>query len=114
MRVIVGPERLEIRLKAWEKVLGLMGDISVLRGDVSDVELVEDGVREAMRSGLKAGFRVPWLRYVARTISLEEVFLVKRGVPTVAFRIAGEGRVRRALVSTPEAAEIARELTGKA
>jgi hypothetical protein len=112
VRVILDPERLSIRLTAWEKALGLMGDISVQRSAISDVRVLDDGVREAMRSGLKAGLRVPWVRYVARTIALDEAFLVKRGVPTVAFSIADDGRLRRVLVSTPEAGEIARELTG--
>lgn len=112
MQLILDPERLEIRLTAWEKALGLMGDISVRRADISGVEVLDNGVREAMGSGLKAGLRLPWLRYVARTISLEEAFLVKRGVPTLAFSIADDGRLRRVLVSTPEAARIAEELAG--
>jgi hypothetical protein len=110
VRIILDPERLEIRLTAWEKALGLMGDISVRRADISDVEVLDDGVRAAMRSGLKAGLRLPWLRYVARTISLEEAFLVRRRVPTLAFSIADQGRLRRVLVSTPQAREIAAAL----
>jgi hypothetical protein len=112
VRIVLDPERLEITLSAWEKALGLMGDISVRRSDISDVEVLDDGVRAAMRSGMKAGLRIPWLRFVARSISLEEAFLVRRGVPTLAFSIAGEGRLRRVLVSTPEASRLARELTG--
>jgi hypothetical protein len=108
---MLGPERLEIRLTAWEKALGLMGDISVRREDISDVEVLDDGVREAMRSGLKAGLRIPWLRFVARTIALDEAFLVRRRVPTLAFSIADEGRLRRVLVSTPDATQIAEALT---
>ena len=112
MRIIVDPERLEIRLTAWEKALGLMGDISVRRADIGDVEVLDNGMREVMRSGLKAGLRLPWLRYVARTIALDEAFLVRRRVPTLAFSIADEGRLRRVLVSTPDATRIAGELTG--
>lgn len=112
MRIILDQERLEIRLAAWEKALGLMGDISVRREDISDVAVLDNGMREAMGSGLKAGLRLPWLRYVARTIALDEAFLVRRRIPTLAFSIADEGRLRRVLVSTPEAARIAAELTG--
>jgi len=110
VQVIVTEERVEVRLSRWQKVLGLMRDINVPRGDVSDVKLVQDAIRPALESGLKVGLRLPWLYFVARTIRLDEVFVVRRGVPALSFAVDGEGTLRRVLLSTPNAEELAREL----
>lgn len=110
MRVEVSEESVDVRLAPWQKALGLLRDISVPRGDVSDVCVVEDPVREAMAAGIKVGLRVPWLYYVARTIRLDEVFVVRRGVPALSFAVSDHGALRRVLVSTPDAPELARRL----
>jgi hypothetical protein len=102
----------EVRLAFWQKVLGLMGNIRVARGDLGDAHVVEDPLPVAMRSGLKVGIRLPWLYYVARTIRLDQAFLVRRGVPALSVAVSNGGALRRVLVSTPEAAELARELQG--
>jgi hypothetical protein len=110
VRVIMSDEQIEVRLALWEKLLGLLGNIRVRRADVSDVHVVEDAVREAMMSGIKVGLRLPWLYYVARNLRLEEAFLVRRNVPGLSFAVNDGGRLKRVLVSTPSARELAREL----
>jgi hypothetical protein len=111
MRVHVSEDTVEVRLSPWEKALGLLGDITVSRADVSDVQVVQDPIREVMTTGLKAGLRVPWLYYVARTIRLDQAWLVRRGVPALSFSVRNKGALRRVVVSTPEAGTLARRLT---
>lgn len=110
MRVELTAEMLEVRLAWWEKILGLLKDIRVERADISDVKVVEEPVREAMGSGIKAGLRLPWLMYVARTIRLDEAFIVRRGVPGLSFAVSNGSHLKRVLVSTRDAEEIARRL----
>jgi len=110
MRVEVTEESVAVLLSRWQKVVGLMGDIRVPRAEVGDVRIVEDPVREAMEAGLKAGLRLPWLCYIARTIRLDQAFIVRRGVPGLSFAVDGERNLRRVLVSTHEADELARRL----
>lgn len=107
MRVLLSDDRIEVRLSLWQKILGLMGSIRVARGDVRDPRVVADPIREAMAAGIKVGLRLPWLYFVARTLRLDEAFVVRRGRPALSFEIAGEGRLRRVLVSTPEAEQLA-------
>jgi hypothetical protein len=110
MRIRVSEESVEVRLALWQKVLGLLGSIRVARADLSDVRVVEDPVREAMGAGVKVGLRLPWLYYVARTIHLDQAFVVRRGVPAVSFAVADGSRLRKVLVSTSDAERLAREL----
>ena len=110
VRVQVTEDSVEVLLSRWQKVLGLLGDITVARADVSEVEVVDEPVREAMGVGLKVGLRLPWLYYVARTIRLDQVFIVRRGVPALSFAVRNEGALSRVLVSTPEARELAQRL----
>ncbi|MGO8906186.1 MAG: hypothetical protein ACLQMH_11240 [Solirubrobacteraceae bacterium] len=110
MRVELTEDSVEVRLSWWEKVLGLLADINVARADVSEVEVVEDPLREVMGSGLKVGLRVPWLYYVARTIRLDQAFVVRRGTPALSFAVSNHGALRRVLASTPRAEELARRL----
>lgn len=114
VRVQVSEEAVEVRLSRWEKVLGLLGDITVPRADVSDVRVLDEPMREVLRTGLKAGLRLPWLYYVARTIRLDEAWLVRRGVPALSFSVCNRGALRRVVVSTPEAQALARRLTSAA
>jgi hypothetical protein len=110
VRIDVSDDHVEVRLALWQKLLGLMRNIRVARADVSDVHVVEDPVREAMRSGIKVGLRGPWLIYVARTIRLDEAFVVRRGVPGLSFAVDDDTALRRVLLSTRQADELAREL----
>jgi hypothetical protein len=112
MRIDVSDDHIEVRLALWEKLLGLMRNIRVARADISDVHVVSDPVREAMRSGIKVGLRVPWLLYVARTIRLDEVFVVRRRVPGLSFAVEDGTTLHRVLLSTPRADELARDLGG--
>jgi hypothetical protein len=110
MRVRLTQDSVEVLLAPWEKVLGLMGNITVPRTDVSDVQVVREPVREVMSAGIKAGLRLPWFYYVARTIRLDQAFAVRRGVPALSFAVRDHGALRRVLVSTPEAEALARQL----
>jgi hypothetical protein len=110
MRVIVSEDCVQVLLAPWEKVLGLMGSITVLRADVSDARVVDDPVREAMDAGMKAGLRLPLIVYVARTIRLDQAFVVRRGMPGLSFAVRNHGALKRVLVSTPDAADLARHL----
>ena len=110
MRVLLTDEAIEVRLSRWQKVLGLMRDICVPRASIGDVAVVADPVREAMSTGMKVGLRLPWLYYAARTIKLDQVFVVSRRVPALSFTVSDGGPLRRVLVSTAEAAELARRL----
>jgi hypothetical protein len=110
MRLVLTDDMLEVRLSPWEKGLGLMRSIKLSRADVSDVEVVDEPVREAMQAGIKVGLRVPGLYYIARTIALDRAFIVRRGVPAVSFEVRNHGALKRVLLSTPQAREIARDL----
>ncbi len=110
MRVVVTENLVEVRLARWQKALGLMKDIRVARGDVSDVRFVEKPMHEATGSGLKAGLRLPGLYYVARTIRLDRVFIVRRKVPALAFSVRDNAPLREVLVSTPDAYALAQQL----
>ncbi|HWX96908.1 MAG TPA: hypothetical protein VNZ01_08645 [Solirubrobacteraceae bacterium] len=110
MRLLLTDDTLEVRLSRWEKALGLLRSIKVPRADVSDVQVVDDPVREAMQAGIKVGLRLPWLYFVARTIALDRAFIVRRGVPALSFAVSNQGNLKRVLVSTPEAHELAQEL----
>ena len=57
MRLEITPDTVVVHLAWWEKFLGLLKDIRVPRADISDVRVVENPVREAMGTGIKAGLR---------------------------------------------------------
>jgi uncharacterized protein len=114
MRVRVTDDSIDVLLARWEKILGLMGDISVPLADVDDVRVVENPMRETLGTGLKAGLRLPWLYYVARTIRLDRAFVVRRGVPALSFAVRNHARLRSVLVSTRDAAELAQRIGSRA
>jgi hypothetical protein len=113
MHVEIAADTLEVRLSRREKVLGLMGNIRLQLSDVEDARVVAEPLREARRAGLMAGLRVPWLYYVARTIRLDEVWVVRRGVPALSFEVRGSGTLKRVVLSTPEAEGLARRLRAR-
>ena len=110
MRVQLTDSTIEIKLARWEKIFGLMKDISVPLSDVSDARLVQSPLREAVGTGLKAGLRFPGFRYVARTIRLDQVFIVRRGVPALSFVVRNHDPLQRVVVSTPEAKQLVKRL----
>jgi hypothetical protein len=110
MRVRLDESSIQVLLSPWEKALGLMGNIIVPRSDVSDVRVVADPMSETIGTGLKVGLRLPRLRYIARTIRLDEAFLVRRRQPALSFAVRNQGPLTRVLVSTPDAAELAERL----
>jgi hypothetical protein len=110
VRVFVSEDSVEVRFAWWQKIVGLTRNISVSRSDVSEVHVVEQPMREAMRSGMKFGMRLPWIYYLARTIRLDQAFVVRRGQPGLSFAVDNASPLKRVLVSTPEAEQLAREL----
>jgi hypothetical protein len=110
VHVAVTDDAVEVHLARWQKALGLMKDIRVDRGDVIDVRVVENPLAEVRGSGLKAGLRLPGLYYVARTIRLDRVFIVRRGVPALAFGVREHPPLREVLISSADAAALARQL----
>jgi hypothetical protein len=110
MRISLSEDSLEIKLARWQKLLGLIRDIRVARPAITDVEVVADPIHDVLRTGLKVGLRLPWLYYIARTIRLDEAWLVRRGVPALSFSVRDGGVLRRVTVSTPEAEDLARRL----
>jgi hypothetical protein len=110
MRVEITAGTLEVCLSRRGKILGLMGNIRLQLGDLKDVQVVAEPLREVRRAGLMAGLRVPWLYYVARTIRLDEVWIVRRGVPALSFGVRGSGTLKRVVLSTPEAEGLAQRL----
>lgn len=112
MQIDLSDDYLEVRLAPWQKLLGLMRNVRVARADISDVRVVSNPVRDAMHSGIKVGLRLPWLCYIARTIRLDELFVVRRGVPGLSFAVENNAPLRRVLVSTRQADELARQLQG--
>ncbi len=110
MRVEITAETLEVRLSRREKILGLMGDIRLQLCDLGDVRVLDEPLGEVRRAGLMAGLRVPWLYYVARTIRLDEVWIVRRGVPALSFSVRGHRTLKRVVLSTPQVQELARRL----
>jgi hypothetical protein len=110
MRALVSEDSVEVLLAPWEKALGLMGDIRIPREDIGDPQVLDDPMRDVMRLGVKVGLRLPWLYFVARTLRLDEAWLVRRGVPALSFSVANHQRLRRVVVCTPDAPELARRL----
>jgi hypothetical protein len=108
VRIKVTDDAVEVLLSRWQKILGLLGDIRVPRADVSDVQVVEDPVRVAMGAGIKVG--LPWFYFVARTIRLDQAFIVRRGIPGLSFAVRNSEPLTRVLVSTPDAEKLAQQL----
>lgn len=67
-------------------------------------------MRETVGTGLKVGLRLPGLYYIARTIRLDEAFLVRRRLPALSFAVRNHGALERVLACTPDAEELARRL----
>lgn len=114
MQLFLDDRVLYVRLAPWERVLGLMRNLRVPLEDVSDVHVVADPIPEAMGSGMKVGLRLPWLLFVARTLRLDQMFIVRRGQPALSFAVRNHGALQRVLVSTPDAEEFARKLRSNA
>jgi len=106
MRIEITDQEVVVHLSLWQKIFGLMRDIRLPRSEISDAELVEDPLHEAMRSGIKVGLRIPWLLFVARTIRLDQAFVVRRGVPALGLSVTNHRQLKRVLISTPEAEQL--------
>jgi hypothetical protein len=112
VRIVISEQTFEIRLSWWQRVFGLLRNISVPRADISAVEVFDEPLSETAGSGLKVGIRLPGYYYVARTIRLDHVFIVRRGIPALSFAVHNDGVLTRVLVSSPEAKQLAEQLSG--
>ena len=110
MKVRVTEDSIEVLLARWEKIVGLMKDLRIPLTDVADVRVVESPMREVRGTGLKAGLRLPGAYFVARTIRLDQAFILKRGLPALSFSVRNHPPLESVLVSTPEAKELARRI----
>jgi len=110
VHVRVTDDSIEVLLARWEKIVGLMKDISVPLADVTDVRVVGSPMREARGTGLKAGLRLPGVYFVARTIRLDQAIILKRGLPALSFSVRNHPPLERVLVSTPDAKGLARRI----
>lgn len=110
VRVEITDCELTVRLTRLEKVLGLMGDITVARSAIADVCVLDDPLREVMSSGLKVGLRLPWLYYVCRSIRLDRAWAVRRGVPALSFAVRNHRVLQQVTVSTPRAGDLVHQL----
>lgn len=110
MNVRLTGDSIEVLLSRWEKIVGLMKDLHVPLADVADARVVENPMREARGTGLKAGLRLPGVYFVARTIRLDQAIILKRGLPALSFSVSNHPPLERVLVSTPDAKELARRI----
>ncbi len=110
MRIEITDDAVELRLSWWQKVLGLMRDVRVPFNEIDGAELIANPVRVAGGAGLKFGLRLPLLYFVARTLNLQQAFVVRRGVPGVSVSVAGPGPLRQLLVSTPDAEQLVKRI----
>lgn len=67
-------------------------------------------MREVLGSGLKAGLRLPWVYYVARSIKLDRAWVLRRGMKALSFSVNDGGALREVVVSAPDAEALARKL----
>jgi len=111
--VRVTDDSIEVLLARWEKIVGLMKDLRVPLADVADVRFVENPMREARGTGLKAGLRLPGVYFVARTIRLDRAFILKRGLPALSFSVRNHPPLEHVLVSAPDAKELARRIRSR-
>lgn len=114
MRVELTEDAIVVRLAVWEKALGLMKDVELPLRDIGDVRVVENPMREVRGSGLKAGLRLPGVRYIARTIRLDQAFVLKRGEQAISFTVRNHEPLQSVMVSVPDARQLAKRLGAKA
>jgi hypothetical protein len=112
-RVEVGGGRVRVRLRPWERLAGLLGDLDVPRTAVTSAEALPDGtaaVRGVRAPGLAwpGGPRIgTWRgRGVTRWVA------VRPGRPALHLRLQGE-RYDEVVVTTPDAERLAGLLTAQ-
>lgn len=104
---------LEVRFTTGEKIAGLLRDREIPLAAITGIEVVPDGL--AAVRGLRApGLGLPRLRMIGtwRGRSGRRLVAVKRGVPTLRLRLAGQ-HYTAALLSVPNAHQLAAELRAR-
>jgi hypothetical protein len=110
MRIELTQETLEIRLAAWERALGLMGNLSLPRSSITRADLRDDGPAAVAHWWPKVGLRLPGILYIARSFDGRQRFIVRRGEPAVELEVGPASTPRVVVFSTPDAERLAREL----
>jgi len=106
-------DALEVRLRPWEKVAGLLPDLRVPLSAVREVEVVDDAL--SAPHGVRApGLALPGIVKTGtwrgrRDGSGRQYVAVRRGVPALRLLLDGQ-RWASAVVSTPDAAQLAARL----
>ena len=100
-------DRIRLRLRATEKLAGLMGDQEFRLGAVQDVRVEADSL--APVRGLRApGLAIPGRVKIGtwRGRGRRSLVVARRGAPAVRLALAGHG-VSEVVVSTPNAEAVA-------
>ena len=108
MNVTLTPTHLEVRLATWEKLAGLTTDHHIARERIA-AAMLDPTPMDSIRGRFKAGLRVPGLRFVCWTWNPMTFWSISRGTPVLRVTVRG-GRLRQLVVSTPDAASLARAL----
>jgi len=109
--ITLTPDTIEVCFSTVEKVAGLVRDQSIPRSAVTDATVIDDGLTAT--KGMRApGLGVPGLRKVGiwRRPSGKELVDVHRGEPALRITLKGL-EYRAAVLGTPDAHELARELS---
>ncbi len=112
-RVRIADGRLTVRLRGWEKVAGLLGDVDVPLSAVTAAEAVPDGPR-ALRGVRAPGLGVPGGPRIGtwRGAGATRWVSVRPHAPALRVRLRGE-RYDEVLVTTTDPERLARELTAR-
>lgn len=109
--ITLTPDTVEVSFTAAEKVAGLVRDQSIPRSAITAATAIDDGL--SATDGKRApGLGLPGLRKVGtwRRSGSKELVAVRRGEP--ALRITLDGFAYQvAVLGTPEAHQLARELS---
>ena len=108
MNVTLTPTHLDVRLSVWEKLGGLTTDHHIARERIAAAE-VDPAPMHAIRGRFKAGLRLPGVRFVCWTWHPMTFWSISHDAAALRVTVRG-GRLRQLVLSTPDAAELARAL----
>jgi len=104
--------QLTVRFTRAERILGLVGDLTVPRSSVLSARVVANGLRQVR--GWRVGTRVPGLVALGtfRWRGRRQLASVRRGRPALVLEIAG-GRYDEVVVSVDDAEHVRRDVSGR-
>ena len=101
-------DALEIRLRPWERLAGLLADLRVPLSAVREVDVLDDALT-APRGVRAPGLAVPGVRYGTWRGRGRQWVAVRRGVPALRLELDGQ-RYDSVAVSAPDARALAAQL----